>query len=140
MFAAAIAGAVLGLLGSVLVVLRWRRPDTIMTLPMDATAGADAAIPGFGAIDAAIGDDGRAALVLGDGGRVAVIQSRGRRLRAREIAWTMVRNTPEGMAVDTGDRRFGTVFVPGVTALDIRRLGMPPAVEEDVRVEEAARD
>lgn len=132
----AIAAAVAGVLAATgaFVALRWRRPDAIMTLTTDAMAAADAAIVGFGAVDAAVGDDGRSALVLGSDGRLAVVRSRGARLIGREITWTMVRNTAPGMVIETRDRHFDGLLVPGVTALDVRRLGHPVEEEQDVRL------
>ena len=99
------------------------------------------ALPETQAVDAAISADGRAALVLLSDARIALVRTRGRRVSGREVAWPMLRQTYDGIVVETGDRRFGDVALVGVTALDIRRLGqapMAPAIAEMVAMDELA--
>jgi hypothetical protein len=90
--------------------------------PGAALAEAEAALPGFVAVAAVVAAGGGAALVTGEGHRVAVVKAHGARLATREVPWSAVQATPAGIVVDTGERRFGRVALPGVDALDIRRL------------------
>jgi hypothetical protein len=46
----------------------------------------------------------------------------GARIAVREVTWNALRSTPGGIVVETGERRFGSVALTGVNALDIRRL------------------
>lgn len=103
--------------------LRLGGTSRMMRSTEEAIAAADEALPGFAARDAAVAEDGRAAIALAADGRVAVIAMRGRRATGREIAWTQVRQTYDGLLVEAGARG-GEVLVRGVTALDVRRLGM----------------
>ncbi|WP_374944216.1 hypothetical protein [Sphingomonas sp.] len=96
--------------------------DRPIESPEEAADAADAALAGFVTAGAVVGADGAAALAVDGGGRVAVCKRHGARIAVREVAWTAVRATPEGMRVDTGERRFGAVTVAGVNALDVRRL------------------
>jgi hypothetical protein len=90
--------------------------------PESAARAAEEALAGFRAIGALVGDDRAAALVAGAHGRVAVVKRHGARLAVREVRWSQVRATFDGMLVETGDRRFGAVTVTGIDVLDIRRL------------------
>lgn len=100
--------------------------DRRIESPEEAVAAAEAALGGFHAANAVVGTDAAAALVVDGEGRVAVCKRRGARLAVREVGWTAVRSTPAGLLVDTGERRFGTVTVAGVDALDARRLAPQP--------------
>ncbi len=71
-----------------------------------------------------VGDDGRAGLVLGTDGRVVVVTAAG---RAGAVPWAALRQTGEGVVVETGTRKLGEVLLKGVDALDVRRLGTPIA-------------
>ncbi|KAK0330715.1 hypothetical protein LTR94_031764, partial [Friedmanniomyces endolithicus] len=71
------------------------------------------ALPGTQAVDAVISADGRAALVLLSDARIALVRTRGRRVSGREVAWPMLRQTYDGIVVETGDRRFGDVALVG---------------------------
>ena len=62
------------------------------------------------------------ALAIADDGRVAVMKRHGARIAVREVSWNALRSTPAGIVVETGERRFGSVALTGVNALDIRRL------------------
>ena len=117
------------------------RPDRMMRTIDEALDAALDALPGTQAVDAVISADGRAVLVLLSDARIALGHTRGRRVSGREVAWPMLRQTYDGIVVETGDRRFGDVALVGVTALDIRRLGqapMAPAIAEMVAMDELA--
>jgi len=90
--------------------------------PESAARSAEEALAGFRAIGALVGDDHAAALVAGAHGRVAVVKRHGARLAVREVRWSQVRATHDGMLIETGDRRFGAITVTGIDVLDIRRL------------------
>lgn len=109
-------------LGGTAFALWPRRKDGIFGERADAMRAAGEAVPGFIAISAVIGADGRGALVFGDDRRVVVLKATGTGIAARVIPWRAVRATGQGMLVETSERRFGTVALPGVDALDIRRL------------------
>ncbi|MGK6322535.1 hypothetical protein ACMGDM_05565 [Sphingomonas sp. DT-51] len=97
----------------------------------EAIAAVADALPRFSAFDAVIAEDGRAALTIDATGEIALVVVRGKRVLARPIDWAMVRQTREGILVETGDRRFGDVLLAGVSAIDIRRLGMPPLPQRE---------
>ncbi|MEG8040879.1 hypothetical protein QP166_16615 [Sphingomonas sp. LR60] len=97
----------------------------------DAIAAAAEAMPTFAAYDAVIGDDGRAALTIDATGRLALIVVRGARVRARVVDWPMLRLIDGGVLIETRDRRMGTVVLNRLTAIDIRRLGMPPLPQRE---------
>ena len=106
-------------LGGVAAALRLGRSERILVEEADALREADQAVAGFAAV---IGADGRGALVFGEDRRVVVLKAHGAHIAARVIAWDAVRATPGGMVVETNERRFGAVALPGVDALDVRRL------------------
>ncbi len=114
-------GAVLAL-GGIAAGLKLGRKERILVEEADALRAADEAIAGFVAVSAVIGSDGRGALVFGEDRRVVVLKAHGARIAARVIEWDAVRATPGRMLVETGERRFGAVALPGVDALDVRRL------------------
>ena len=91
--------------------------------PEEAADAADHALPGFRTAEAVVGADGLAALAVDAGAvRLAICKRHGARIAVREVGWGAVRSTPEGIVVETGERRFGRVPVKGVDALDMRRL------------------
>lgn len=90
--------------------------------PEEAADAADQSLTGFDTIGAVVGADGSGALAVTDDGRVAVMKRHGARIAVREVTWHDVRSTPAGIVVETRERRFGTVAITGVNALDIRRL------------------
>lgn len=100
-----------------------RRAPMLRTVD-EATEAAVSALPGFVPVDAAVSEDGRAALAIDAGGRVAVIKARHGRPRGRLVPWTALRQTAEGIEVETGDWRMGSLMLRGVDALSVRRLGM----------------
>ena len=109
------------LLAGVAWALRLGR-DARIGSPEEAVEATEAALAGFRAANAVVSTDGAAALVVDGQGRVAVCKRHGARVAVREVAWSAIRATAGGLAVDTGERRFGTVTVAGVDALDARRL------------------
>jgi hypothetical protein len=120
--AGAVAAAAVGTAGWL---LRRGRVDRMIRSLDEALAAAAEALPGFHATDAVIGEDGRTALAMAADYRIAVIHIRGRRALGREIGWIAVRQTHDGLEIDPGDRRIGIVLLHGVSALDVRRLGVP---------------
>lgn len=97
--------------------------DAKIGSPEEAADAADHALPGFVTGGAVVGADGLGALAVDKRGeRVAVMKRHGARIAVREVAWARIAATPEGIVVDTGERRFGRVAVAGVDQLDIRRL------------------
>jgi hypothetical protein len=90
--------------------------------PEAAADAADQSLPGFTTVNAVVGADGSGALAVTGDGRVAAIKRHGARMAVREVTWDAIRATPDGMLVETGERKFGSVLVSGVNALDIRRL------------------
>lgn len=128
--AAAAAAVALILAGAALAVRFGRKPERIAG-PEAAAQAADDGVAGFRTHNAVVGADSRAALAVGEDGRIVVLKAHGAGIAAREIAWTEVRSTGEGIVIETGERPFGRVALAGVTVLDIRRLapsGMPAAV------------
>ena len=113
--------AVLALAGAA-ALLRLGPTQRMLVEEADALRAADEAVAGFAGVSAVIGADGRAALVFGEDRRVVVLKAHGARIAARVIEWDAVRATPGGMLVETDERRFGAVALPGVDALDVRRL------------------
>lgn len=112
-------GAVLGGVG-----IGWlvrRRRDRRLGSPEEVAAATEAALPGFAVVGAVVGADGQGALAVAQDGRVAAIKLQGRRLAVREIPWTRVRSTAQGIVAEV-DGRFGPVMLAGVDVLDIRRL------------------
>ncbi|MEH3103072.1 MAG: hypothetical protein PGN12_04120 [Sphingomonas phyllosphaerae] len=97
----------------------------------DALAAVAEALPAFAAYDAVVGDDGRAALAIDGTGRLALVVVRGARARARVVDWPMLRLIDGGVLIETRDRRLGTVVLNRLTAIDIRRLGMPPLPQRE---------
>ena len=120
LIAAAAFGAVvvLVILG---IVVRRARPARIDS-PEAAASAAEAALPGFAVAGAVVGADGSGALAVSSDNRVAAIMPVGRRIVAREVGWHAVRATADGILVETGDRRHGSIALAGVDVLDIRRL------------------
>jgi len=107
------------------------RAHRMMRSVDEAIEAVGVALPRFAAFDAVIAEDGRAALVIDSTGVIALVLVRGTRVRARVIEWAMVRQTHAGIQVETGDRGFGDVLLAGVSAIDVRRLGMPPLPQRE---------
>ena len=88
----------------------------------EAAAAAEGALAGFEAADVVVAAGGDAALAVGADGRLAVVKRHGARAAVREVRWPAVRATAAGIEVATGERRFGTVMLAGIDALDLRRV------------------
>ncbi|WP_028967253.1 hypothetical protein [Sphingomonas phyllosphaerae] len=111
--------------------LGFGRGERLIHTVDEAIAAVAEALPGFAAFDAAIGDDGRAALTIDPTGRLALVVARGARVRAREVQWPMLRLIDGGVLIETRDRRLGAVVLNRLTAVDMRRLGMPPLPQRE---------
>ncbi|MBW6527277.1 hypothetical protein KZ813_10540 [Sphingomonas sp. RHCKR7] len=107
------------------------RAHRMMRSVDEAIEAAAAALPRFAGFDAVIAEDGRAALVIDSTGVIALVLVRGARVRARVVEWAMLRQTPAGILVETADRGFGDALLAGVSAIDVRRLGMPPLPQRE---------
>ena len=82
----------------------------------EARAAAEGMIPGFDAGEALLGSDGKAALVHGKRVDAALLKLHGARVAVRHLHVPLIsETTPEGLRIDSGDRRFGTVLLRGVT-------------------------
>ena len=88
----------------------------------EAAAAAEGALAGFEAARTLVATDGAGALVLARDGRLAAVKRHGARAAVREVRWPAVRTTAAGAVIETGERRFGTVLLAGVDALDLRRV------------------
>ncbi|MEP9358846.1 hypothetical protein [Sphingomonas sp. KR3-1] len=83
----------------------------------EARDTAEAMISGFDADEALLGSDGKAALVRGKAGDAALLKLHGARIAARHLHAPLASEaTPEGLRIDSGDKRFGSVLLRGVTA------------------------
>lgn len=81
-----------------------------------AKAAAEQLLSGFDADYATLGSDGQAALVHGSDGSVALLKMHGAQIAARHLRPPLVTQTlPEGLRIDSGERRFGAVLLKGVT-------------------------
>lgn len=110
------------LLAGVAWAIRLGRGSGRIDAPEDAMRDAGHALSGFNPVAAVVAEDGAAALVVGRDARVAVLKAHGARVAAREVKWSAVRSTQEGIVVETGERRFGRVPLAGVDALHVRQL------------------
>ncbi|NTS63818.1 hypothetical protein HRV97_01415 [Sphingomonas sp. HHU CXW] len=108
------------------------RPNRLLRSPDEVIAAIAETDTAFPAIDALVSNDGRSGLAIDGAGRVLAMRLRGARVIARVVPWTALRQTVEGIVIDSGERRFGTVTLIGISALDVRRLGQPTAETLDV--------
>lgn len=119
-----LAGSLAAIL--LLAAVAWRLRlggDGRIETPEAAADAADHQLSDFVTGSAVVGVDGLAALAVDrTGARVAVVKRHGARLAVREVGWAALRSTPDGVLVETGERRFGRVAVAGVDALHVRRL------------------
>lgn len=76
-----------------------------------ARAEAEASFAGFRAARATLSSDGAAALVEGTDGSFVVLKRHGVHPAGRRVTPAQLRDTAEGVRVETGDARFGTVLV-----------------------------
>ena len=112
--------AVLALAG-IAWALRLGRDGRIAS-PEEAADAAEQSLAGFATEGAVVGADGGGALAVDRSGRLAAMKRHGARIAVREVTWRAMRSTAEGIVIETGDKRFGSVTLRGVDALDIRRL------------------
>jgi len=90
--------------------------DGAIASSQEARETAEGMISGFDAGEALLGSDGKAALVHGKAGDVALLKMHGARVAARHLRLPLATEaTPEGLRVSSGDKRFGTVLLRGVT-------------------------
>lgn len=82
-----------------------------------AMAEAEAMVSGFDAVRARIGNDGRAALVEGADGSVALLKLHGAKLAVRRVVDPRIDAVEQGLRIDSGDARFGSVLVRGARGL-----------------------
>ncbi|USU07443.1 hypothetical protein NF700_10005 [Sphingomonadaceae bacterium OTU29MARTA1] len=113
--------ALLLLIVGIVALLRRKRTARIAS-PEEAADAAEQALAGFDTQGAVVGADGGGALAIDRAGRVAVMTRDGKGIAVREVAWSALRSTVDGILIDTGERQLGEVLVAGVDALDVRRL------------------
>lgn len=83
-----------------------------------ARAEAEAILSGFDAGRVVLASDGKAALVHGRDGSVALLKLHGSRVAGRRLALPLdTRTSPEGLVVASGEARFGSVLLRGVSSL-----------------------
>jgi hypothetical protein len=84
----------------------------------EAMRAAEDILSGFEASSAVLGADKRAAIVHGRDGSVAVLKQHGARVAGRRLSAPVqaIADT-DGLRIATGEARFGTVLVRGVSAL-----------------------
>lgn len=82
----------------------------------EAMRVAEDALPGFEPVRAQLGTDRKAALVHGRDGSVALLKLHGAQIAARRLAAYAATPTSEGLLVASGERRFGSVLLRGVSA------------------------
>lgn len=81
-----------------------------------AKQAAEQLLSGFDAEYATLGSDGQAALVHGSDGSVALLKIHGAQIAARRLRPPLATETlPEGLRIASGERRFGSVLLRGVT-------------------------
>lgn len=84
----------------------------------EAIAAAEAMVPGFDGVRAVVGADRRGALVWGREGEAALLKLHGAQVAARRLPPGFARTqTPEGVLIDSGERRFGRVVLAGIATL-----------------------
>lgn len=84
----------------------------------EAMAAAEDYLSGFEAARAVLGEDGRAAIVHGRDGSVALLKLHGARIAVRRLSAPLqAAPGPDGLRIATGEKRFGTVLVRGVSSL-----------------------
>lgn len=83
-----------------------------------AIADAEAILSGFDAERAVVAVDQKAALVHGRDGSVALLKVHGSMVAGRRLNPPLdTRSGPEGLVVASGEKRFGSVLLRGVTSL-----------------------
>lgn len=110
--------------------LGFGRPNRLLRSPDEVIEAIAETKVAFAAVDALVSNDGRSGLAIDVDGGVLAVRLRGARAVAQVVPWTALRQTIEGIVIE-GERRFGTVTLIGITALDVRRLGQPEHNPQD---------
>jgi len=83
-----------------------------------AMTDAEAILSGFDAERAVLAADHKAAIVHGRDGSVALLKIHGSQVAGRRLSAPLdARPSADGLIVSSGERRFGSVLLKGVTAL-----------------------
>lgn len=115
-------GSLAAILGLAYAARVLRLGESAIDSPEAAAAHAEAMLAGFRARDVLISKDGSAALVAGNGA-IAVLKRHGAKVAARRLISPIKHwPSPEGVAIDTGERMFGKVVLFGVLEEDVARL------------------
>ncbi len=114
--------SLVGVLGLALIARLLRLGEGKIASEDDACRIAEEMLAGFEAHRAIVSKDGNAALVGGNG-TVAVLKRHGARVAARRLVPPLaIRDAPEGVTIDTGERLFGSVTLMNVFPDDARAL------------------
>ena len=110
-----------GAAGSGWALMRLRDHGRISDLE-DVAAAVEQALTDFAVLSAVMGSDGQAALACSASGRVAAVRPDRNGFTIGEVVWANLRRGAQGILIETGNRRIGTLTLRDVDALDIRRL------------------
>lgn len=117
--------SLVGVLGLALIARLLRLGEGKIASEDDACRIAEEMLAGFEARRAIVSKDGDAALVGGNG-TVAVLKRHGAKVAARRLVPPLaIRDAPEGVTIDTGERLFGSVTLMNVFPDDARALAAP---------------
>ncbi|OYX36914.1 MULTISPECIES: hypothetical protein [unclassified Sphingomonas] len=117
--------SLVGVLGLALIARLLRLGEGKIASEDDACRIAEEMLAGFEARRAIVSKDGDAALVGGNG-TVAVLKRHGAKVAARRLVPPLaIRDAPEGVTIDTGERLFGSVTLINVFPDDARALAAP---------------
>lgn len=117
--------SLVGVLGLAMIARLLRLGEGKIASEDDACRIAEEMLAGFEARRAIVSKDGDAALVGGNG-TVAVLKRHGAKVAARRLALPLaIRDAPEGVTIDTGERLFGSVTLINVFPDDARALAAP---------------
>ncbi|OYY63790.1 hypothetical protein [Sphingomonas sp. 28-62-11] len=117
--------SLVGVLGLALIARLLRLGEGKIASEDDACRIAEEMLSGFEAQRAIVSKDGDAALVGGNG-TVAVLKRHGAKVAARRLLPPLaIRDAPEGVTIDTGERLFGSVTLINVFPDDARALAAP---------------
>lgn len=84
----------------------------------EAMRAAEEILSGFDATRAVLGTDKRAAIVYGRDGSVAVLKLHGARIAGRRLSAPLdAAASADGLRIATGESRFGSVLLRGISAL-----------------------